>query len=93
MSEAAALGVEDADFGQRLRAFVVLEEGREASEDELKAHVKQNRALQGAARDLVPRRAAAQRYGKVLKRELRELDEPGGSRERRERGVTPVFSG
>ena len=36
MSEAAAIGVEDKDFGQRLRAFVVLESGKKASEDELK---------------------------------------------------------
>jgi acyl-CoA synthetase (AMP-forming)/AMP-acid ligase II len=77
VSEAAALGVEDADFGQRLRAFVVLEEGREASEDELKAHVKQNLARYKVPREIwfldqLPRNAT----GKVLKRELRELDEP-----------------
>jgi acyl-CoA synthetase (AMP-forming)/AMP-acid ligase II len=77
VSEAAALGVDDADFGQRLRAFVVLEEGREASEDELKAHVKQNLARYKVPREIwflaeLPRNAT----GKVLKRELRELDEP-----------------
>jgi acyl-CoA synthetase (AMP-forming)/AMP-acid ligase II len=77
VSEAAALGVDDADFGQRLRAFVVLEEGRDASEDELKAHVKQNLARYKVPREIwflaeLPRNAT----GKVLKRELRELDEP-----------------
>ena len=77
VSEAAALGVDDADFGQRLRAFVVLEEGREASEDELKGHVKQNLARYKVPREIwfldeLPRNAT----GKVLKRELRELDEP-----------------
>ena len=77
VSEAAALGVEDADFGQRLRAFVVLEEGREASEDELKGHVKRNLARYKVPREIwfldeLPRNAT----GKVLKRELRELDEP-----------------
>jgi acyl-CoA synthetase (AMP-forming)/AMP-acid ligase II len=76
VSEAAALGVEDADFGQRLRAFVVLEEGREASEDELKGHVKRNLARYKVPREIwfleeLPRNAT----GKVLKRELRELDE------------------
>jgi acyl-CoA synthetase (AMP-forming)/AMP-acid ligase II len=77
VSEAAALGVEDADFGQRLRAFVVFEEGREASEDELKGHVKRNLARYKVPREIwfldeLPRNAT----GKVLKRELRELDEP-----------------
>jgi acyl-CoA synthetase (AMP-forming)/AMP-acid ligase II len=77
VSEAAAIGVDDADFGQRLRAFVVLEPGREASEDELKAHVKQNLARYKVPREIwfldeLPRNAT----GKVLKRELRELDQP-----------------
>ena len=63
VSEAAAVGVEDKDFGQRLRAFVVLEPGKKASEDDLKDHVKaQPGALQGAARDRLPRRAAPQRH-------------------------------
>jgi acyl-CoA synthetase (AMP-forming)/AMP-acid ligase II len=77
VSEAAALGVEDADFGQRLRAFVVLEPEQEASEDDLKAHVKQHLARYKVPREIwfleeLPRNAT----GKVLKRELRELDEP-----------------
>jgi acyl-CoA synthetase (AMP-forming)/AMP-acid ligase II len=77
VSEAAAIGVDDPDFGQRLRAFVVLEQGREASEDELKAHVKQNLARYKVPREIwfldqLPRNAT----GKVLKRELRELDQP-----------------
>jgi acyl-CoA synthetase (AMP-forming)/AMP-acid ligase II len=77
VSEAAAIGVDDDDFGQRLRAFVVLEQGREASEDDLKAHVKTNLARYKVPREIwfldeLPRNAT----GKVLKRELRELDEP-----------------
>ena len=77
VSEVAALGVEDVDFGQRLRAFVVLEQGQEASEDELKAHVKQTLARYKVPREIwfmreLPRNAT----GKVLKRELRELDGP-----------------
>jgi acyl-CoA synthetase (AMP-forming)/AMP-acid ligase II len=75
VSEAAAIGVEDDDFGQRLRAFVVLE--REASEDELKDHVKQNLARFKVPREIwfleeLPRNAT----GKVVKRELKGLDEP-----------------
>ena len=77
MSEAAALGVEDKDFGQRLRAFVVLEPGREASEEDLKDHVKKNLARYKVPREIwfldeLPRNAT----GKVLKRELREMDAP-----------------
>jgi acyl-CoA synthetase (AMP-forming)/AMP-acid ligase II len=77
VSEVAALGVEDVDFGQRLRAFVVLEQGQQASEDELKAHVKQTLARYKVPREIwfmkeLPRNAT----GKVLKRELRELDAP-----------------
>jgi fatty-acyl-CoA synthase len=71
--EAAAIGVEDEDFGQRLRAFVVKEEGAEVSEDDLKAHVKANLARYKVPREIVfvdelPRNAT----GKVLKRELAE---------------------
>ena len=74
VAEAAALGVEDKDFGQRLRAFVVLERGKEASEDDLKAYIKKNLARFKVPREIVfmdelPRNAT----GKVLKRELKEL--------------------
>jgi acyl-CoA synthetase (AMP-forming)/AMP-acid ligase II len=77
VSEAAALGVEDKDFGQRLRAFVVLEAGREASEKDLQEHVKKNLARYKVPREIwfldeLPRNAT----GKVLKRELREMDAP-----------------
>jgi acyl-CoA synthetase (AMP-forming)/AMP-acid ligase II len=75
VAEAAALGVEDRDFGQRLRAFVVLEEGKKASENDLKGYVKQNLARYKVPREIVfldqlPRNAT----GKVLKRELAEMD-------------------
>ena len=73
VSEAAAIGVEDEQFGQRLRAFVVREDGSEISEDELKDHVKANLARFKVPREIVfvdelPRNAT----GKVLKRELAE---------------------
>jgi acyl-CoA synthetase (AMP-forming)/AMP-acid ligase II/uncharacterized protein YndB with AHSA1/START domain len=82
VSEVAAIGVEDKDFGQRLRAFVVLEKGKQASEDELKAHVKANLARYKVPREIVfldelPRTST----GKVLKRELERLepDEAGAA--------------
>ncbi len=77
VAEAAAVGVEDDDFGQRLRAFVVLEGSSSASEQELKDHVRQNLARYKVPREIwfieeLPRNAT----GKVLKRELREMEPP-----------------
>jgi acyl-CoA synthetase (AMP-forming)/AMP-acid ligase II len=71
--EAAAIGVDDEDFGQRLIAYVVKAEGKEASEEDLKGYVKQNLARYKVPREIVfvdelPRNAT----GKVLKRELAE---------------------
>jgi acyl-CoA synthetase (AMP-forming)/AMP-acid ligase II/carbon monoxide dehydrogenase subunit G len=71
VSEVAAVGVDDKDFGQRLKAFVVLESGKEASADELKSYVKKNLASYKVPREFVfidelPRNAT----GKVVKREL-----------------------
>ncbi len=67
--EVAAVGVEDPDFGKRLRAFVVV--NREVPEQELKDLVKENLARFKVPREIVfldqlPRNAT----GKVLKREL-----------------------
>ena len=75
VADAAAIGVDDKDFGQRLRAFVVLEKGTEASEKDLKEHVRRNLARYKVPREIVfldelPRNAT----GKVLKRELKTLD-------------------
>jgi fatty-acyl-CoA synthase len=72
--EAACVGVEDSEFGQRLRAFCVLREGAKTDEGELRAHVKANLAGYKVPREVVfldelPRNAT----GKVLKRELAEL--------------------
>ena len=73
--EVAAIGVDDDDYGKRLRAFVVLRDGKDASEDDLKGHVKENLARFKVPREIVvldelPRNAT----GKVLKRELAEHD-------------------
>ena len=40
VAEVAVIGVDDDEFGQRLRAFVVLNDGADASEEDLKGHVK-----------------------------------------------------
>lgn len=72
VAEVAAIGVDDDDFGKRLRAFVVRVPGAEpVTEDELKDLVKANLARYKVPREIVfldelPRNAT----GKVLKREL-----------------------
>jgi fatty-acyl-CoA synthase len=75
--DVAVIGVEDEEFGQRLKAFVVT--GAEVSAEDLKAHVKANLAAYKAPRefeflDELPRNAT----GKILKRELhaREAQRP-----------------
>jgi acyl-CoA synthetase (AMP-forming)/AMP-acid ligase II len=72
VEEAAVIGVEDEQFGQRLRAFVVVRAGAELTEDAVRDHVRSNLARFKVPRDVVftdalPRNAA----GKVLKNELR----------------------
>ncbi|GEP39544.1 acyl-CoA synthetase [Nocardioides psychrotolerans] len=72
--EAAAVGVDDTDYGKRLRAFVVLND-TSVTEHDLKAWVKQNLARYKVPREIVvldelPRNAT----GKVLKRELAKRD-------------------
>ena len=71
IAEAAAIGVADDQFGQRLRAFVVLRSGAELNEDEVKDYVRANLARYKVPREVVfidelPRNAT----GKVVKREL-----------------------
>lgn len=72
--EATALGVEDKEFGARLRAFVVKADGATIDEEAIKTYVRENLARYKVPRDVVfldelPRNPT----GKILKRELREL--------------------
>jgi fatty-acyl-CoA synthase len=71
VEEAAVVGVADEQFGQRLKAFVVLRQGAKLSEEQVQAYVKANLARYKVPREVVfleelPRNAT----GKVLKREL-----------------------
>ena len=93
IQEAAAIGVDDEKFGQRLKAFVVLRDGAELSEDDVKGYVKENLANYKVPREVVfvdelPRNPT----GKVLKRELAETartdERPAKSAARTREGVT-----
>ena len=76
--EATALGVEDKEWGHRLRAFVVKTEGASVDEDTIKAYVKDNLARYKVPREVVfldelPRNPT----GKILKRELKNIEVDG----------------
>jgi acyl-CoA synthetase (AMP-forming)/AMP-acid ligase II len=82
VSEAAVIGVDDEEFGERLKAFVVKD--GEVSEDDLKSHVKENLAKYKVPREVefvdeLPRKP----QGKVDKKKLEadEDDEDGDDAE------------
>jgi fatty-acyl-CoA synthase len=71
IAEAAAIGVDDETFGQRLKAFVVVRDGHELTADDVREYVRENLARYKIPRDVafleeLPRNQT----GKVLKREL-----------------------
>jgi fatty-acyl-CoA synthase len=73
--EATAIGVEDKEWGHRLRAFVVKKDGADLDEDTVKHYVRDHLARYKVPREVVfldelPRNPT----GKILKRELREMD-------------------
>ena len=72
IDEAAVIGIDDEQFGQRLKAFVVVTAGAEIDEATVKAYVRENLARYKVPREVtfldeLPRNPT----GKVLKRELR----------------------
>ncbi|GAA4531945.1 long-chain-fatty-acid--CoA ligase FadD2 [Mycobacterium paraffinicum] len=73
--EATAIGVEDKEWGHRLRAFVVKKDGSDVDEDTIKHYVRDHLARYKVPREVVfldelPRNPT----GKILKRELREME-------------------
>jgi len=75
VKEAAVIGVDDEQFGQRLKAYVVTENGG-PSEDDIKSKVKSDLARYKVPREVefldeLPRNAT----GKVLKKELKKRHE------------------
>jgi fatty-acyl-CoA synthase len=76
VAEVAVFGVDDEEFGQRLKAVVVTRDGASLSEDDVKKYVKSNLAGYKVPRDVefvdeLPRTST----GKVLKRELQDEDD------------------
>ncbi len=73
--EATALGVEDKEWGHRLRAFVVKKQNANLDEDGVKHYVRDHLAKYKVPREVIfldelPRNPT----GKILKRELRDID-------------------
>jgi fatty-acyl-CoA synthase len=73
--EATALGVEDKEYGARLRAFVVKQQDSDLDEDTVKSYVKEHLARYKVPREVIfldelPRNPT----GKILKRELRNIE-------------------
>ncbi len=71
VAEAAVIGVEDEQYGQRLAAFVVPAPGASTSPDDLKQHVRENLANYKVPREIaivdeLPRSST----GKILRNEL-----------------------
>jgi fatty-acyl-CoA synthase len=72
--EATAIGVEDKEYGHRLRAFVVKKGDADVDEDGIKHYVRDHLARYKVPREVIfleelPRNPT----GKILKRELREM--------------------
>jgi fatty-acyl-CoA synthase len=73
--EATAIGVDDKDWGHRLRAFVVKKQDASVDEDTIKVYVRDHLARYKVPREVIfleelPRNPT----GKILKRELREME-------------------
>jgi fatty-acyl-CoA synthase len=73
--EATAIGVEDKEWGARLRAFVVKKQDTSVDEDAIKHYVREHLARYKVPREVIfldelPRNPT----GKILKRELRDME-------------------
>ena len=72
VADVAVVGVDDEQYGQRLKAFVVRNDGHDLSEEDVKGYVRQHLARYKVPRDVeflaeLPRNAT----GKILRRQLK----------------------
>ena len=80
VAEVAVIGVDDEQFGKRLKAFCVVRDGASLSEENVKEYVREHLARYKIPRDVefldeLPRNTT----GKILKRELIEREKEGAS--------------
>jgi acyl-CoA synthetase (AMP-forming)/AMP-acid ligase II len=80
VAEAAVIGVDDAEYGQRLAAFVVLNAEAGVTPEALKQHVRENLANYKVPREItvldeLPRNST----GKIVRRELQDRSQSNGS--------------
>ena len=74
VNEVSVIGVPDDKWGEAIKAVVVLAPGKAASEDELIAYCKENIASYKKPKSVdFVEKLPKNNYGKILKRELREL--------------------
>jgi fatty-acyl-CoA synthase len=78
VAEAAVIGVDDEQYGQRLAAFVVLADGARATPDTLKQHVRENLANYKVPRQItvlpeLPRSIT----GKIVRKDLQAMIDNG----------------
>ncbi len=74
VSMAAVIGVSHLEMGEEIKAFIVLNEGKDATEEELMAYTKQNIAAYKYPRIIeITASLPTSATGKILKKELRKL--------------------